>query len=1001
MTWRIAKSSTGGRTGRHIATTFTALYLFLNIAFVPQIAAQQLQEEDYGGFEGQQVSRVEVSANPSIAPESVRSLIKLKAGEPFAFSAVQASAAALQNTKLFTKVQVSVTPGQSGVEVVFILQPTSYIGVIDFPGATKAFSYPQLLQTVNIPEQTAYVGDMPEQGTQALLRFFQRNGYFEAKVVADVQPDNPHGVVNLTFRCQLNRLARIGALNIHGLSSEQESDVRRALQSFWAKLKGASLKPGKKYSTKRINKSLDYIRVHLQGEGRLAPLVRFDSPLFDSATGRADLNFQVDAGPRLSVRVTGARVSGRAIRRLVPIYEENAVDQDLVDEGRRNLLSYFQSKGYFDVKVDPRMERSPESVSIDYEINRGSKHQVESVDFRGNQHLDDKQLQALVSVKKGHSFFGHLFSHGQFSESLIRNSVNALTAAYKDAGYADVSVTPEIADFEPRLDVTFKIAEGEQYIVKSLTFANNRTQSQRAIIGNRPLNLSAGRPYSPSLMEADRNRILARYQNEGYENAQFQPTVAFDSANHHLVDVVYSIDEGPQQKIGDVVTLGNHNTKGSFIKEIIRPNVDKEKPLSLGKLLTSESDLYNLGTFDWASVKPIAPPGEGEVQEEVLVKVHESPRNSIDLGGGFAVLPRAGNIPVGTVALPGIPPIGVGTKFTASQNSYWGPRISLQYGRHNLRGRAETATFGLIYSRLDQRATFTYADPRLRGSSWSSLFSLSAERSTQNSIYTAEVEQGSLQVQKSLDARRTRNVILSYSYRNTLLTNITIPDLVLPQDQHVRLSTFAAQYVRDTRDKPLDAHRGLYQTASVEVSPTSLGSSANFVRFFGQTSFYKPVKPWLTWANNFRLGIAKPFSGAAVPLSERFFSGGADSLRGYPVYGAGPQRPVTVCADTSNPSTCTLISVPVGGNMLAIFNSEARFPIPLKSGLGGVAFYDGGNVYSNINFRQFADKFTHTVGLGIRYQTPVGPVRIDFGHRLTAVPGVKANEYFVTLGQSF
>jgi outer membrane protein insertion porin family len=977
------------------------LFLFFNIAFVPQIAAQQLQQEDYGGFEGQQVSRVEISANPAIARESVRSLIQLKAGEPFAFSAVQASAAALQNTKLFTKVQVSVTPGQSGIEVVFILQPTSYIGVIDFPGATKAFSYPQLLQTVNIPEQTAYVGDMPEQGTQALLRFFQRNGYFEAKVVAEVQPDNPHRVVNLTFRSQLNRLARIGNLNIHGLSGEQESDVRRTLQSFWARLKGASLKPGKKYSTKRITKSLDYIRAHLQGEGRLAPLVRFDPPVFDPVTGRADLNFQVDAGPRLSVRVTGARVSGRTIRRLVPIYEENAVDQDLVDEGRRNLLSYFQSKGYFDVKVDPRMERSPEFVSVDYEIIRGSKHQVESVDFRGNQHLDDKQLQALVSVKKGHSFFGHLFSHGQFSESLIRKSVNALTAAYKDAGFADVSVTPEIADFEPRLDVTFKIAEGEQYIVKSLTFANNRTQSQRAIIGNRPLNLSPGRPYSPSLMERDRNRILARYENEGYENAQFQPTVAFDSANRHLVDVVYSIDEGPQQKIGDVAILGTQTTKKNFISEATRSNVEQEKPLSLGKLLTAESDLYNLGIFDWASVKPLQPPGEDEPQQEVLIKVHESPRNSIDIGGGFEVIPRTGNIPVGTVALPGIPPIGVGSNFTVSQNSYWGPRISLQYGRHNLRGRAETATFGLIYSRLDQRATFTYADPRLRGSSWSSLFTLSAERSSQNSIYTAEVEQGSFQVEKNLDARRVKNILLRYTYQNTVLTNITIPDLVLPEDQHVRLSTFAVQYVRDTRDKPLDAHRGSYQTASAEVSPAKLGSSASFVRFFGQASFYKPVKPWLTWANNFRLGIAKPFSGAIVPLSERYFSGGADSLRGFPVNGAGPQRPVQVCADPSNPSTCTLISVPVGGDMLAIFNSEARFPMPLKSGLGGVVFYDGGNVYSNINFRQFADEFTHTVGFGIRYQTPVGPVRIDFGHRLTSVPGVKSNEYFVTLGQSF
>ena len=197
-----------------------------------------------------------------------------------------------------------------------------------------------------------------------------------------------------------------------------------------------------------------------------------------------------------------------------------------------------------------------------------------------------------------------------------------------------------------------------------------------------------------------------------------------------------------------------------------------------------------------------------------MVKVHESPRNSVDLGLGFEVLPRSGNIPVGTVALPGIPPIGVGSRFTASQQSFWGPRASIQFARHNLRGRAETATLGIVYSRLDQRGTFTYSDPRLRGSSWNSLFSLSAERTTQSSIYTGELAQASLQVERFLDKKKTNNLILRYTFQHTLLTNITIPDLVLPADQHVRLSTIAAQFVHDTRDKPLDAHRGVYQTAT-------------------------------------------------------------------------------------------------------------------------------------------------------------------------------------------
>jgi outer membrane protein assembly factor BamA len=281
------------------------------------------------------------------------------------------------------------------------------------------------------------------------------------------------------------------------------------------------------------------------------------------------------------------------------------------------------------------------------------------------------------------------------------------------------------------------------------------------------------------------------------------------------------------------------------------------------------------------------------------------------------------------------------------------------------------------------------------------LLSLSGERTSENSIYTAELGQASLQLQKALDAKRTKKLILRYRYQLTNLSNITIPSLVLPQDQRVRLSTFSAEYVRDTRDKPLDAHRGIYQTFDLGLTPTALGSSADFVRFLGQTAYYRQVKPWLVLANNLRLGFAAPFAGNQVPLSERFFSGGADSIRGFPINGAGPQRPVEVCGNPNDPTTCTLISVPVGGEMLFVLNSEARFPIPAKSGLGAVVFYDGGNVYSKISLKQIIDNYTNSIGVGLRYDTPVGPIRFDVGYRLTSVPGVKATQYFVTLGQSF
>jgi outer membrane protein assembly factor BamA len=514
------------------------------------------------------------------------------------------------------------------------------------------------------------------------------------------------------------------------------------------------------------------------------------------------------------------------------------------------------------------------------------------------------------------------------------------------------------------------------------------------------LNLGPGKPYSAQLLEEDRNQIIAAYLNSGYLNAKFESHVSRAQDDPHAIDVVYVIDEGTLARVGQVGILGANKTRATLIRTITDSGVQEGQPLSEGKFLTAESDLYNLDTFDWVSVAPLRPISD-QSEEEVLIKVHESKRNTMDVGGGIEVLPRSGNIPVGAVVVPGLPAVSLGSKYTTSQKSFVGPRVTFQLARRDLRGRAETAAIDIVYSRLDQRGMLSFTDPHLNGSTWSSLFSVSGERTTENPIYTAVLGQAGLQFERAFDRKRTRLLRARYSYQRTDLTNITIPELVLPRDQHVRTSTFAIEYVRDSRDNALDAHRGIFQTFTFGVTPTALGSSANFVRFLGRTSLYKPIKPWLTWANNFRLGLAPPFAGSYVPLSESFFSGGPDSLRGFPINGAGPQRPVTVCSNPSNSSTCSLISVPVGGQMLAIWNSEARFPIPLKKGLGGVFFYDGGNVYSKINLNQLKNNWSNSVGIGLRYQTPIGPIRFDVGRNLSPIPGVKATQFFVTVGQAF
>ena len=979
-----------------MAILLPTIFLLLFLAKPTSAQQQPAQPQTYAGFEGKQVSRVDISQRPGFDFGPFQKLIVQKADRPFSVSAIQQSVAALQQTKQFSSVQVKITPEPSGLEVIFILHPAYYVGIIEFPGATARFPYTQLLEAVNIPEQTPFTDDLLPQGKTALEHFLHTSGYFTATVQPDSQTDDANRIVNLVFHVMLGPEGKIGAITFEGISSSQGDELRGALGSWWVRIKRHSLHRGQKYVRDRIPASIDYIRARLRRSGRLVPVVRLTTANYRPELNQVDLTFQIDLGPLLSVQTVGAHVSQGTIQKLVPIFEENSVDEDLVAEGERNLVSYFQGKGYFDAQIESHIERQDGKVGVVYQVQRGARRKVKGVYFTGNHQFNEDKLEATVSVKASH----FLFSRGKFSDDLVRNSQNALLALYKDAGFANVQVSAKTEQLNSRVGVTFAIDEGPQDIVKSVRLTGNETQSLASLSSKRPLRVQPGKPYSPRAVQLDRNDILAAYLNRGYLEATFKASATPEQGAPHSIDVVYAIDEGPHTSISDVVLLGAKETRHSFIRQITGASITKGQPLSTGDMLTAESNLYNLNIFDWASIEP-REPITTQTQAEVLEKVHEERRNTIDYGGGIEVIPRSGNIPFGEVVLPGLPPIGLGNKYKASQQSFWGPRGSFAFTRSNIFGRAETFTASTVLSRLDQRVDFTFTDPHFRGSSWSSLISISGERTTQNPIFAADVGLASFELQKPLNAARTTNLILRYDFDRTFLTKIAIPDLVLPSDRYVRLSTLSAEYVHDTRDQPLDAHRGIYQTFDLGVSPTALGSSANFFRFLGQTAFYVPVRPWLVWANDFRLGFAIPFAGSRVPLSQEFFSGGADSLRGFPINGAGPQRPVQVCSNPADASTCSLISVPVGGESLFIFNSEARFPVWASKHIGGVVFYDGGNVYARINLPEMVRNYTNTIGIGLRYHTPIGPVRFDIGRNLNPVPGVNATQYFVTIGQAF
>jgi outer membrane protein insertion porin family len=978
---------------------FLSLYALLSPVCGWAQTEGPIPTQDPRVYEGQTVTAIDLVANPHRDTEPLRSVIAQKVGQPYSHDKIAESVLALEKAGKFPKVTAQVIPDPSGLRVSFILEPAYRLGIVDFSVFSRRFAYTRLQQVANLSDEEPYNPARLPTAETALLDFLHYNGYFQAEVHATPAIDDPNQLVNVTFVGRLGKQARIGNVNIEGPPSQDSARLLHTVRTIRARLTGALLKSGKSYTPDRIKAATKLLKRSLAKEQRLASKVHEDQPIYHPETNRADVSFTIEEGPVVTVRTTGAKISriplmsARKLKTLVPIFSEGTIDRDLVQEGQQNLVDYFQKKGFFDVNVKVNFQRVSDRISLVYDIESGKKHKVRSISFRGNQQVSDQALLSQVLIKKA-----HLLSHGSISQKQLKQSVEKLRALYQDIGYEDVKVTPKVVDKEPYLDVVFEIQEGEQTWVEAVQVTGNQTVPLDRLTGGKALPLRANYPFSQRRMVEGRNQIAAAYQNRGYLNSEVKTTVARQPSDPHRVDVTYAITEGQMVRVSDVLYLGQKRTRLSLLHKTAQ--IEPETVMSRSSLLAAETRLYDLNVFDWSAVGPKRPITD-QSEEGVLVRVHEAKRNEITYGFGFEVSHRGGNTPGGTVAVPGLPTVGLGSnKVAPSQSTFASPRGLVEFSRRNMRGLAETFSTSLLLSRLDQRALTSYTQPHFIGSQWGSATSFSIERTTQNPLFAAGLGDASFQVERLISRKKNTRLQLRYDFNKTSLSHLLVPELVLPRDRNIHLSTFSGTLIRDTRDKPLDAHQGILATLDLALTPGPLGSSASFAKALGQYAFYKPIHSMI-FANGIRIGLAKAFAGSFVPTSQLYFSGGGTSLRGFPINQAGPQRLVPFCGVLQGQSGCVNVTVPVGGRQLFILNSELRFPLKVMKALGGVVFYDGGNVYSAINLANFVNNYTNTIGVGLRYATPIGPVRIDIGRNLNPEPGIGATQYFITLGQAF
>ncbi|HET7219490.1 MAG TPA: POTRA domain-containing protein [Vicinamibacterales bacterium] len=955
------------------------------VAALPWAATAQTAAAKYAGRPVEDI-RLLIEREPASEP-ALLDLVEPRIGEPLSMERIRESIAHLYSLGRFEDVQVEAAdaPG-GGVTVTFNLIPLHSIERIQFRG-TLGLSEGTLRSAV-----VERYGASPSIGridaaARTLQQLYADEGYLRARVdaVPEILHDPDRG--QLTFTVDSGPRATISAADVSGDAQATPAELLRRI--------GATV--GAPFRRVQLQERLDDYVKHLkqrryyEAAGSLRAV--------DSEDGRTvALTVVVNAGPPITVRFEGDVLPRDRLNELAPIEREGSVDEDLLEDSEARIENYLRQQGYWKADAAVRRESTPAGLTIVFTIKRGAQYRVAGpIEITGARALSAAEIAALVPLKTGELFV----------ESQLDAGVAAIRTHYRTRGFASVEIksavneTDSPAPGEGLVRAVVAVSEGPRSLVGAVTIAGN-TSIATGELG--PLvKITTGDPYfEPKIIEA-RDALTLEYLNRGFASAVITP-VPTANADKSRVDLAFTVQEGRQTIVDHILIVGNtHTDRDVILRELqFRPG----QPLGLQDQFESRRRLSALGLFRRVRITEL-PHGSG-TEHDVLVTVEEAPATSIGYGGGLEATQRLRS---------------TGPEGQAEQHLEFAPRGFFDIGRRNLFGANRSVS---LYTRVSLRPRDAPDDPTVDGTGigFSEYRVVGTYRQPRwfgpnDMTVTAVVEQGVRSTFSfarrgfNMDVVRRLTPALRASGRYSLSSTRTFDERLSEEDQatidrlfpRVRLSGFSGALARDTRDDVLEPSRGMFVSGEGTVAARALGSQVGFMKTYLQAFAFRPLgSPKLVLATRAAVGLADGFEREVplpdadgnplpesvsiedLPASERFFAGGDTTIRGYALDSVGA------------PETISANGYPTGGNAVLLLNGELRFPVWRE--VGAVVFVDGGNVFRRVTEFDFGE-LRGSVGFGLRYRSPVGPIRVDLGFKMDRRGGEKPTAIHFSLGQAF
>lgn len=952
---------------------------------------------DVADYLGLSIASIRVeSEGRRIDDKTVLVLLETEVGRPLTMRDVRASVAHLFSLGRFADVVVRAGTDPGGVALSYELQPIHPITTIAFAGLSGVSGVERGGLRRAVEER--FGSSPPAARAQEMAGFVEarlrERGYRRASVLPRVELTHEPERGTLVFGVTPRVRTRVDATEVLAPPEIAPAAVVEQL----------GLARGTPFQPDVMQGRVDRYVEELKRQGHYNARVTLQ-PRFSADESTVVMVVTVAPGPRVRLAFLGDPLPSDRRDDLVPIVREGAVDEDLLEDSAQRIGDYFRRQGYRDARATFTREVVGPELVVTFTVSRGPQYRIASVAVTGAGSLPAAELAGVLRIREGQVF----------SVAALAAEVSAIQDLYARRGYALARAVPQAQPIpsastsqEVPVALTIAIVEGVRTLVSTVRVEGNRALNEAELLAG--LGLQTGQPFFPTQLAVDRDAVELKYANAGFRNATVssRPGLGADGSR---ADVVFTVEEGPRVFVDHVLIVGNDRTRSETIRRELQ--FKPGDPLGLAAITESQRRLATLGLFRRTRLTEL---GHGvETSRDVLVTVDEAPVTTIGYGGGV----EAGS---------GFRPTAGGV---ASAQIQVAPRAFFEIGRRNLFGKnrsvnlftrlslrprdriAEDSDLPSTRSRYgfsEYRVIGTYREPRVRNTAADAFLTGTLEQQQRSSFNFARRA-----FSAELLRRLTRELSVSgnYQIKRTELFDEKIDqsdklliDRLFPQ---VRLSSFSLSAIRDGRDDLLDPRNGTYVSVNGQLAARSIGSEVGLLKSFFTAQLFRavPQVPRVVVATSARLGLASGFprrglvvdaSGATVeqtvrdlPASERFFAGGDTTVRGFALDQLG--TPATIDKD----------GFPIGGNALVIVNAELRMRV--RGGLGLVGFVDTGNVFAKTNDIDLTD-VRGAMGFGVRYKSPVGPIRVDIGFKLNRrdiSPGRREDPtaVHISLGQAF